>query len=150
MPVCPICDKVLDMHRQREGLYYSCATCGGRALTIPQLRRVAGDRMGAKFVRLLELNRAKNARRCPFCRHAMSNVALADPALTAEGCRPCSAVWFDAPSYELLPQGVGESTNAMALLSTEIFAELKLKELKDREERVAAERKKRGKRIRDL
>jgi Zn-finger nucleic acid-binding protein len=150
MPVCPICDKVLEMHRQREGLFYSCVTCGGRALTIPQLRRVAGDRMGAKFVRLLELNRAKNSRLCPFCRQPMSSVTLAEPALTAEGCRPCSVLWFDAPSYELLPHGVGESTNAMALLSAEIFAELKLKEQKEREAKEEEARKKKRKGIRDL
>ena len=138
------------MHRQREGLYYSCPTCHGRALTIPQIRRVAPDRIAVRLVRLLQLSQSKGTHPCPFCRQPMVGIALADPALTAEGCRPCNCVWFDAPTYEMLPQGVGESTNAMALLATEIFAEMKLKEQKEREAREEEERKKRKKRISDL
>lgn len=146
MPVCPICDRALDIQRQREGLFYSCAKCGGRALTIPQIRRVAGDRLGAKLVRLLSLSRLQSKHTCPFCGKRMVCVSLTEPPLAVEGCRPCNAIWFDAPTYETLPEGVGESTNALSLLATEIFAENKLKELKEREAREEAERKKRGKR----
>lgn len=152
MPACPICNQTLDIQRQREGLFYSCAKCGGRALTIPQIRRVAGDRLGAKLVRLLSLSRLQSQHACPFCRERMVGVSLAEPPLTVEGCRPCNAIWFDAPTYETLPEGVGESTNAMTLLATEVFAENKLKELKEREAREEAERKKRRKRkgVREL
>lgn len=146
MPVCPICDRALDIQRQREGLFYSCAKCGGRALTIPQIRRVAGDRLGAKLVRLLSLSQLQSEHTCPFCGERMISVSLTEPPLAVEGCRPCNAIWFDAPTYETLPEGVGESTNALSLLATEIFAENKLKELKEREARKEAERKKRGKR----
>lgn len=151
MPVCPICDRALDIQRQREGLFYLCAKCGGRALTIPQIRRVAGDRLGAKLVRLLSLNRLQSKHPCPFCRERMVNISLTDPPLEVEGCRPCNTVWFDAPTYETLPEGIGESTNSLSLLATEIFAENKLKELNEREAREEAERKKKRKKrgIRD-
>lgn len=146
MPACPICNQSLDIQRQREGLFYSCAKCRGRALTIPQIRRVAGDRLGAKLVRLLGLSRLQSKHACPFCGERMVGVSLAEPPLAVEGCRPCNAVWFDAPTYDTLPEGVGESTNALSLLATEIFAENKLKELKEREARDEAERKKKRKR----
>jgi hypothetical protein len=82
----------------------------------------------------------------------MVNVRLAEPVLQLEACRPCSAVWFDAPSYASLPEAVGSSTNALRQLSAEIFAKNKLQELKEREERDQAEKKKKGRKkgVRDL
>jgi Zn-finger nucleic acid-binding protein len=147
MPVCPICNQALDLQRQREGLFYSCSKCGGRALTIPQVRRVAGDKMGARLLRALGNARLRTEHACPHCRTMMVRVSLANPSLEVDGCRPCTAIWFDAPTYELLPEGTAETTNALPLLSTEIFAERKLKEQKEREAREEAERKKkRGRR----
>lgn len=145
MPLCPICNHALDIERQREGVFYSCAKCGGRALTIPQVRRVAGDKMGTRLLRALGLARLRGEHACPFCRAKMVRVSLANPSLEVDGCRPCNAVWFDAPSYELLPEGTAETTNALPLLATEVFGENKLKELKEREAREEAERKKKRK-----
>jgi len=138
--------------RQREGFFYLCAHCQGRALTIPQVRRVAGDRQAARMLRLIGLSREQASYACPFCGERMVNIRLAEPALQLQACRPCSAVWFDAPSYESLPEAVGSSTNALLLLSTEIFAKNKLQELKERQKRDQAEKKKKGreKGVRDL
>jgi Zn-finger nucleic acid-binding protein len=146
MPVCPICNQALDLQRQREGVFYSCAKCGGRALTIPQIRRVAGDKMGARLLRALGTGRLRSEHTCPFCRAKMVHVTVTNPSLEVDGCRPCNAIWFDAPTYELLPEGTAETTNALPLLATEIFGEIKLKEQKEREEREEAERKKKRKR----
>ena len=142
MPTCPICEQPLEIQRQREGVFYSCAKCGGRALTIPQIRRVAGDKMGTRLLRALGLARLRSEHACPFCRAKMVRVSLTNPSLEVDGCRPCNAVWFDAPSYELLPEGTAETTNALPLLATEVFGENKLKELKEQEAREEAERKK--------
>jgi Zn-finger nucleic acid-binding protein len=142
MPACPVCAGALDTVRQREGLYYLCAHCGGRALTIPQVRRVTGDRFAARLLRLIQLSRLESKHACPFCQKPMSIVNLPDPPIEVEGCGSCNAVWVDAPSYETLPEGLPESANAMSLLATEIFAERRLKEQKEREEREEAERKK--------
>lgn len=146
MPVCPICAVALDTVRQREGLYYFCANCSGRALTIPQIRRVSGDRMATRLLRLLKLDRLKSRHACPFCREPMVIAKLSDPLLEVEGCRPCNTVWLDAPTYNLLPEGIAESTNAMSLLATEIIAERRLQEQKEREAREEAERKRKRKR----
>jgi hypothetical protein len=70
-----------------------------------------------------------------------------EPPLDLDACQPCSVVWFDAPSYETLPEGAVETTASLALQATEIVAEIRLKELKEREkEREEEERDKKKKR----
>lgn len=145
MPACPICNQTLSVHPQREGVFHSCARCGGRALTIPQVRRVAGDKMGARLLRALGIARLRSEHACPFCRAKMVQVSLTNPSLEVDGCRPCNAIWFDAPTYELLPEGTAETTNALPLLAAEIFGENKLKEQQEREEHEEAEQKKKRK-----
>lgn len=142
MPACPICAKPLDTIRQREGVFYHCSSCDGRALTIPQLRRVAGDRFATKLLRLIKFARRPSEHACPFCSRHMVVFNVAEPLMVLDGCLPCNAVWFDAPTYETMPAGSAETTNSLPSLATEIFAEMRLKELKDREAREAAERKK--------
>src|SRR6266571_2566447 len=133
MPACPICAKPLDTIRQREGLFYHCAGCNGRALTVPQVRRLLGDRLAAKLLRLMKLGRRESERACPFCAERMLVVSAQEPPLELDACRPCSVVWFDAPTYEALPEGTVETTASLALQATEIVAEIRLKELKERE-----------------
>ena len=111
-------------------------------MTIPQLRRVGGDLFAAKVLRLLRLARRKSKSPCPFCSQRMMVVNVSEPLLELEGCLPCNAVWFDAPTYETMPEGSAESTNSLPSLATELFAEMRLKELKEREAREEAERKK--------
>lgn len=146
MPACPICAKPLNTIRQREGVFYHCSRCDGRALTIPQLRRVAGDRFAAKLLRLLELTRRRSKYACPFCQQRMKVVNGSEPLMELDGCLPCNALWFDAPTYETMPEGSAETTNSLPALATEIFAERRLKELKEREAREEAEQKKQRKR----
>jgi len=148
MPVCPICAKPLDTIRQREGLFYLCPVCPGRALTVPQVRRVLGDRLAAKLLRLMKLSRRDAERACPFCAGWMLVVSTAEPRLELDACLPCSVVWFDAPTYETLPEGAVETTASLALQATEIVAEIRLKELKEREKEREEEERKRKKRKR--
>ena len=146
MPACPICAKPLDTIRQREGLFYLCAGCNGRALTVPQVRRVLGDRLAARLLRLMKLSRRPGERACPFCAQRMLVIQSQEPPLELDACASCSVVWFDAPSYETLPEGAVETTSSLALQATEIVAEMRLKELKEREqEREAEERDKKKK-----
>jgi Zn-finger nucleic acid-binding protein len=146
MPVCPICIKPLETVRQREGLFYFCPVCNGRALTIPQVRRVLGDRLAAKLLRLIKLSRRESGHACPFCAEGMLVVSAPEPPVELDACRSCSVVWFDAPTYEALPEGTVETTALLALQATEIVAEIRLKELKEREqEREAEERDKKKK-----
>ncbi|MGH7980203.1 MAG: hypothetical protein ACREE6_12585 [Limisphaerales bacterium] len=44
MANCPTCKVDLQTVRQRDGIYYFCSQCNGRAVTAPQIRRMTGDR----------------------------------------------------------------------------------------------------------
>lgn len=61
-----------------------------------------------------------------------------------EGCRACTLIWFDAPSYELLPDGAAETLHTITADATEILAVQRLKEQQAREE---AERKRGRKKL---
>jgi Zn-finger nucleic acid-binding protein len=149
MPTCPICKKSLETVRQREGIFYPCQTCHGRATTIPQIRRVFGDRIATKLLRLIKLSRLASARLCPFCGRPMLVVNAQEPPLELESCRACAAVWFDLPTYEALPQLTVETTNSIPMQATEIIALNRLKELKalEEEERKREKRRKKLRRI---
>ncbi len=150
MPTCPICSLPLENVRHREGLFYRCARCDGRAAPIPHVRRIAGDRFAARLLRLLRLARAPGKLNCAFCAKPMVPVTAGEPAISAHGCLACNAVWLDGPTFETLAGGVVETTNSLASQATEIYAEIKLKELKDQQKAEEAEKRKRKKRIADL
>ncbi len=124
--------------RQREGVYYPCRICSGRAVTVSQIRHVLGEKVAMKLLRLMKLSRTASGRRCPFCGEAMLAVSSTDPQLELEACKPCNAVWFDAPTYESLPELAFESTSMLPMQTTEIIAMERLREEKERQE---AERK---------
>ncbi len=145
MPTCPICAQPLETARQREGVFYPCRLCDGRALTLSQIRHVLGDRLATKLLRLMKLNPRKGDRKCPFCEKPMSVISAQEPLLELDACRSCNAVWLDAPTFEALPQLTIETTNSIAMQATEIIAMDRLRELKKREaeEREQARKKKR-------
>ncbi|MDB6021983.1 MAG: hypothetical protein JWQ04_1840, partial [Pedosphaera sp.] len=120
--------------RQREGVFYPCKSCDGRAVTISQIRHVGGTQVATKLLRLLQSSRRRSERRCPFCDKFMIVLNTQEPELELDGCRDCNAVWFDSPSYASLPQLTVETTNSISMQATEIIAFNRLKELKEREE----------------
>ena len=144
MPICPICHTSLETVRQREGLFYLCRLCEGRAMTIAQLRHVLGDGVATKLLRLMKLSRRQSERRCSFCDKPMLLLSTQEPLLELEGCRPCNAVWFDRPTYESLPQITSQTTNSITMQATEIQAMERLKELKERQERESKQARKKG------
>jgi Zn-finger nucleic acid-binding protein len=129
--------------RQRNGLFYHCPGCNGRALSIPQLRQVAGDRFAAKLLRLIKSSLRKGERSCPFCSQRMVVFEVQDPPLELDGCRPCNLVWFEQEQYEAVPEGAAETTGTLSELAMEMRALQRLKELKEREEAEKTEEKKR-------
>lgn len=145
MPKCPICKTSLETVRQREGLYYPCRSCHGRAVTVPQIRHVLGERVAMKLLRLMRLNPRLSAHGCPFCDKPMLVVNSEEPQMEVEVCKSCNAAWFDEPTYECLPELASDTTNSMQMQMTEVLALDHLEELKKRmeEERKAAQKKKR-------
>lgn len=135
MPKCPVCSTPLETVRQREGVFYPCGHCEGRAVTLSQIRHVLGDRVATKLLRLMKLSNRQSPRPCAFCEKPMLLVSAQDPALELEACRSCNAVWFDRPTYESLPQLTLETINSIPMQATELIALERLKELKERQEK---------------
>jgi membrane associated rhomboid family serine protease/Zn-finger nucleic acid-binding protein len=102
----PICKVPLQTVRQREGIYYSCNQCNGRAVTVPQIRRTTGDRFASGLVRKVNTATEVSSLCCPFCLTPMKSFQISQPEMTLDSCRPCVTVWFDAGKFEELPEGI--------------------------------------------
>jgi len=141
MPACPECKSELETVAQRQGIYYRCPDCQGRALSVPQIRRVAGDHFAVRLLRLLKTRPEQTKWACPFCEHRLLALKLSEPPLELAGCRPCSIVWFDAQSYELVPEWTVANNTGVSMQDIETESLRRLKELKEREKAAAAEEK---------
>ena len=144
MPKCPICTSPLETARQREGVFYPCRSCNGRAVTVSQIRHVLGERVAMKLLRLMKLGARPSPRECPFCSEPMGVVNSQEPPLELDACRKCNVVWFDGPTYDSLPELAIDGTNFIRMQSTEIVAMERLEDLKKRmeEERKQSRKKK--------
>src|SRR2546427_8982742 len=104
MPNCPICAAPLRTIRQCEGIYFLCDECGGRAATVPQVRRVCGDRFATQLFRQINRATGTTLRICPFCERPMRQFQISEPPLTLDACKPCTLVWFDSSEFEAIPE----------------------------------------------
>jgi Zn-finger nucleic acid-binding protein len=103
-------------------------------VTVSQVRHVLGERLAMKLLRLMKLSRRRTERQCAFCGKPMLLVNSQEPPLQLDGCSSCNAVWFDAPTYESLPELAFDSTNFRQMQATEIIATQRLREFNEREE----------------
>src|SRR5215469_11580677 len=133
MPACPTCGTALKTVRQREGLYYSCEGCGGRAVTVPHVRTIAGDRFSVGLLRKINTTRTFGQRPCPFCSRQMLQFVIENPPLQLDACRSCNLVWFDAQEFEAIPEKPLESVNEMHLRVAEAVALHKIEQMKEQE-----------------
>lgn len=132
MPSCPNCVRPLQTVRQRDGIFYHCADCHGRAVTIPQIRRVCGDRFATGLLRQINANENFGIRPCPFCSRQMREFHSPNPPLTLDACKVCGAVWFDPEEFEAVPEGTVESADSAHLRGIEAIATWKLERMKER------------------
>jgi membrane associated rhomboid family serine protease/Zn-finger nucleic acid-binding protein len=126
MPFCPRCKTALRTVRQREGIFFHCPACDGRAVTVPQIRRVAGDRYAVSILRQINANRTLGSVPCPFCDRRMRVFASAEPPQELDACKPCGAVWFDPREFESIPAGAPDSEYGVRLRAAEAMAEHRL------------------------
>jgi membrane associated rhomboid family serine protease len=129
MPVCPLCQTPLATVRQREGIYYRCDSCTGRAVTVPQVRRVAGDRFATQMLRQINSATQPSGRFCPFCEGLMKQFTIQDPPLTLDSCKTCAVVWFDPNEFEAVPEGAIEATDQLQIRGREALALEKIKRI---------------------
>lgn len=141
MPNCPSCNKELETVAQRQGVFFHCPGCDGRALSIPQLRRVAGDHFAVRLLRLLKTRQEQSDSSCPFCGRRLTLLRMQEPQMDLQGCRPCNLVWFDPQSYELVPEWTVAGNTGVSMQDIETESLRRLKELKEREKAAAEEEK---------
>lgn len=91
MPKCPICQTSLETTRQREGVFYPCHSCNGRAVTVSQIHHVLGERVAMKLLRLMKLSSSRSSRLCPFCEKPMVAVNNQEPQMDVDACRRVAA-----------------------------------------------------------
>ena len=132
MPVCPTCVSQLRTIRQREGIYFLCDQCSGRAVTVPQIRRVAGDQFATKLLRKINTSKELGERTCPFCGRTMNRIYSDNPILELDACRPCNLVWFDPKEFEAIPEGAVESPDEVAMRGREALAVYKVQQMAER------------------
>jgi len=135
MPNCPVCATALRTIRQREGIYFYCDRCSGRAVTVPQVRRVAGDKFATQLLRKINTTIKASPRNFPFCYRPMEQFQITQPAMTLDACRPCKLVWFDSGEFEQVPEGVTETPDELQLRGREALAVHKLEELAEQQRR---------------
>lgn len=114
--------------RQREGVYYFCSQCNGRAVTAPQIRRMTGDRFASGMVRKIKTATQVSCRSCPFCELPMKTFEVSDPPITLDSCKSCVTVWFEAGKFEELPEGFVQSPDELLLTAAEAEAKEKMQQ----------------------
>jgi membrane associated rhomboid family serine protease len=138
MPICPSCTTPLVTIRQREGIYFQCNSCGGRAVTVPQVRRFAGDRFATGLLRKINTTHNYGARLCPFCNNKMLQFYLEQPPLQLDACRRCNSIWFDPQEYEAIPEGAIESVPEMNVRMAEAIGKYRIEQINERDSMDAA------------
>ena len=120
----------LDTVRAREGIHYHCPGCHSYAATIPQIRRLGGDKFATSLIRQINTNMTPSERSCPFCGGRMRSFTSQSPAIELDGCRRCCAVWYDVGEFELMPEGAVSGTNEATMSAIEGLALARLAKLK--------------------
>ena len=125
--------------RQREGLFFHCPDCGGRAVTFPQIRRMAGDRFTTRILRQINANQHFGSRPCPFCTRGMREFHSPEPPQELDACKTCGVVWFDPKEFEAVPEGFLESAEVARLRGIEAEATWRMESQKERERGLTGE-----------
>ena len=120
-----------------RGVFWACAQCGGRALSVELLRRTFTNESINPLWRHAISGRGAPGRNCPSCGRTMIEVALAEtPAAPKVGvCRLCHFVWFDANEMaELKPRPLPETAPPLPAEAREALAMLKVKRIAEEAE----------------
>ncbi len=121
--------------RQREGIFFNCDKCGGRAMTVPQMRRVAGDKFAVQLLRQINSATKTSSRKCPCCCLMMKQFQITQPMMTLDSCRHCGLIWFEPGEFEEIPEGVVEASDELELRGREILAVHQLEEMAEQQRR---------------
>jgi len=96
---CPRCQAPLGDDRLGSVRVYPCAACGGLALTVSQLRRLADKETFYPFWAAIR-SAPPALLACPSCDRPMSAADVS--GVEVDGCVRCTVIWLDAGEQEQL------------------------------------------------
>lgn len=100
MALCPNCRRSLRTQRIPDGIYFVCDACGGRSVTLAQLRKFGGDKLVNSLFRQMNAVVEPGPKPCPFCDRRMPTLREPNGPLELDGCRRCTIIWFDGQELE--------------------------------------------------
>ncbi len=99
-------------------------------MTLPQIRRVAGDRFATSLLRQINGNQHFGQQRCPFCNQQMRVFQSSAPVMELDACKSCGLVWFDPAEYEAVPEGaVTSDAHVLDVRGREALATYRLEQV---------------------
>jgi hypothetical protein len=103
----------------KEGVFWACNICGGRALSVELLRQRFIDESINPFWIQVVRGQGAPGRSCPCCGRKMLEVPVASNAGVPliEVCRLCHFVWFDPKEIQALTPRCGEGPGPLDFLA---------------------------------
>jgi membrane associated rhomboid family serine protease/Zn-finger nucleic acid-binding protein len=129
--LCPRCNVRLKEVHTSQGIFWACANCGGRALTIELLHRTfTPESINPLWLHAIS-GEGKSGRLCPSCRKPMLDVPLSENAqVDVDVCQHCHFVWFDAHQIDsLVPRQFPAPAQELPQEARELIAMEKVKQL---------------------
>jgi membrane associated rhomboid family serine protease len=135
MQACPRCETPLGRVRGPQGVYWSCAGCGGRAVTLPLLRRLLVRPYINQIWQYAKDEKGVRRRPCPLCRQLMIDVPVVYGAAAhwIDVCTGCQLVWFDPREYEEAPAMAAPAGEVLSPRAREALAKMEVKRVGERE-----------------
>ncbi|MEM7790702.1 MAG: rhomboid family intramembrane serine protease [Verrucomicrobiota bacterium] len=101
MPVCPKCDTNLVRKRKHEGVFWSCQSCQGSAVTMSLLRKTVPRYALNKLWQRARMEGVEKKYKCPGCIHRMKQVTVlvSGQEQRIDVCTTCQFVWLDAGEW---------------------------------------------------
>ena len=106
MYICPRCPaEHLIRTETRQGYFFECPSCQGRAMGLPVVRTVVDNNSIRQVWGAAVRGDALPGVDCPICRKAMDEVGIPadNPHLHLDVCQRCHFLWFDPHEFEKLP-----------------------------------------------
>ena len=148
---CPSCRTPLERSVQEEGVFWACDGCGGRAATLPLLRKIVEEDALKELWRLARSGGGVKKRSCPSCGNYMVEIPPEETVTLPTDSEPdgettetrppldicvrCCLVWFDAGEELPVAGKAPNEKDELPLAAREALAIAQIQMIADSEQR---------------